>query len=254
MARLRSGQAFVQPLNSILKQVMKALSRKTVSLVLVASTLIFGAISASASILSVSNGDVADDSYSFTIYGGSDLQVYGNGPDGADAMVSRSKFSYHSEGADSLKYLYATGFTASMVYAWDFSGSDYRIDSVNVSAPLNTDFGEPKANFIYSWSSTGLEGDWTEIVSFESFSRNVNETLTLSGQSAFYLKIEVLPTEGRTSPGGYQIQWGRSRDASSVVLSTAFALSAVPEVGTTSILLAVVALGSALVIRRRHVR
>lgn len=236
---------------------MKSIPLKLTSLAAMSTILVIGAVSASASILLIEDSQITDDHFKFVVNGGTNLATYAGSVANAPALVSRGNFSYINEGTDKNKFLHATSLTNSawLVFGWDFSETNFRPNQVAISAPLNFDFASPKVNFVYSWSPTGNEGSWEVLASSPANSSyNFSNILTLTDQpDKFFLKLEVLPAEGRTNLG-YTIQWGRSSNNDATALSVDFTMAQVPEASTTALLVTATAFGLCVALRRRSRR
>lgn len=142
--------------------------------------------------------------------------------------------------------------TAEMVLAWDFSQSDYRPISVDLYTRTFIFSGDATAAL--SWSTSGLEGSYTTIASFNfpgAYLQTDNVTIPANSTS-FFVKIQFEDSTGTFD--FQQNQWARAYGGyppdPAPGVSALFTVASVPE-PHPAMLVALAILGMGLLYFRR---
>lgn len=210
--------------------------------------------SAKAAVMLVNSGDIAGNSFAFSILSGesggnTSLASYGAGT--GVALVSNSSFQYLNEqDSGQTNYLWASGgagSSASIILGWDFSSSGYRPTSVSVKN-ITVDFSNA-ASWELSISTDGV--NYTPYASYSEFLNTNTYDVAISGNpDMVYIKAAA------TNVGAFpQTEWGRSSAVPTPgdAFTATFSVVAVPEPSSTlPVILGV--MGGVFLMRRKNLR
>jgi len=214
------------------------------SLLYVGLAGVLGVVSASNAALVIHNSDIVGDHYVYDL----PYEDIGWGILNNDASSSTG-IGYWNDGNDSVRYFYAYGEgTATVVFTYDFSTTDYRPTAVSFRDIIQNLGGDSSVQGLSQWSTDGTT--WHDLTSIAGANSGVGATYNITfdtgSPDVVYYRVTLSSDSGFGDSAA--VQWGRQAPGQTWGYKADFTVTEVPEPAALGLL----GLGSLLLAGHRR--
>lgn len=224
---------------------------KLVDKILVTTAICAALASSGHAALKITNDDITDNKYTFSL----SFDNLATSTKFNDTIFQSNNVSVSSDGSgDNLRrFVRALGSvtTASFIYAFDFSDTDYTPTSLSL---YDVTFTQSGTTVKTSYSIDGM-ASWTTIRTTTGGNTATIDLSSLTGQTVYYKVEFVGPNGGTSNIPNLSAQWARGADGSTPFKTEFTVVSNIPEPSSAILLMggfSIAAVGMLYAIRKKR--